>query len=63
MLSTTRSDGSSRAPGALGLQSVHTCLRAARENERRRNILSFGDSGHEREALIKATAAASDLTH
>ena len=24
---------------------------------RRRNILSFGDSGHEREALIQATAA------
>jgi len=25
-------------------------------NRRRRNILSFGDSGHEREALIKSTA-------
>ncbi|CAE7333170.1 unnamed protein product, partial [Symbiodinium necroappetens] len=29
---------------------------------RRRNILSFGDSGHEREALIKATANMPDTT-
>lgn len=30
--------------------------RVFRDKSRRRNILSFGDSGHEREALIKSTA-------